>query len=75
MLLSLRASAHTGVAIRFFRVKETDSHTAFCLSKNADVGHWFGMTGELHFATAPFLFIYYSFYIYYLPFDFWTDDK
>ena len=22
----------------------TDCHTAFCLGKNADIGHWFAMT-------------------------------
>ena len=25
--------------------RDTDCHTAFCLGKNADIGHWFAMTG------------------------------
>ena len=28
------------------RRRETDCHAAFCLGKNADVGHWLAMTGD-----------------------------
>ncbi len=28
-----------------FPPRETDCHTAFCVGKNADIGHWFAMTG------------------------------
>ena len=35
---SFRASAHTGVGIRFPCVESTDCHTS-------DIGHWFAMTG------------------------------
>ena len=43
---------NTGVAIRSIEnhwntmaSRDTDCHTAFCLGKNADIGHWFAMTG------------------------------
>ena len=46
--VSLRTSAHTGVAIRVLRPYglkqgETDSHTS-------DIGHWLGMTGTCSFS-------------------------
>ena len=39
MRLSLRASAHTGVAIRFLPQKEADSHTS-------DIGHSLQVLGD-----------------------------